>query len=135
MQRAKVAELLAYCADLDKLTVDARNMSGLTATAASGVKVTSSLPDPHYFVKPDPVPHQIRIGIIVGSRIRSRVEVKSRIRNRIEVNRWIRVRINVTAITTITFPSSLRIKKAGVGNGARSYDSKKAWSLDSVPDP
>ncbi len=39
VQRAKVAELLAYCADLDKLTVDARNMSGLTATAASGVKV------------------------------------------------------------------------------------------------
>ncbi len=47
VQRAKVAELLAYCADLDKLTVDARNMSGLTATAASGVKVRSSLPDPH----------------------------------------------------------------------------------------
>ncbi len=39
MQRAKVAELLAYCADLDKLAVDARNMSGHTATAASGVKV------------------------------------------------------------------------------------------------
>jgi hypothetical protein len=39
VQRAKVAELLAYCADLDKLTVDARTMSGLTATAASGVKV------------------------------------------------------------------------------------------------
>ncbi len=43
MQRAKVAELLAYCADLDKLTVDARNMSGLTATAASGVKVRKKL--------------------------------------------------------------------------------------------
>ncbi len=49
MQRAKVAELLAYCADLDKLTVDARTMSGLTATAASGVKVGSSVPDPLLF--------------------------------------------------------------------------------------
>jgi hypothetical protein len=43
VQRAKVAELLAYCADLDKLTVDARNMSGLTATATSGVKVKKKL--------------------------------------------------------------------------------------------
>jgi hypothetical protein len=54
VQRAKVAELLAYCADLDKLTVDARTMSGLSATAASGVKVTSSLPGPRYYGKPDP---------------------------------------------------------------------------------
>ncbi len=69
MQRAKVAELLAYCADLDKLTVDARNMSGLTATAASGVKVrkkfcsgsaiilVSRIRVPHRSEKPDPDRH------------------------------------------------------------------------------
>jgi hypothetical protein len=37
LQRAKVAELLAYCADLDKLTADKE--SGLTSKAADGVKV------------------------------------------------------------------------------------------------
>lgn len=45
-QRAKVAEMLAYCADLDKLTADADVLSsegGLGAVAASGVKDISVL--------------------------------------------------------------------------------------------